>query len=290
MSLSTDSIGASGFWPASSASRWGSTFSPLANFAIGNKPLRWLFEKVFELSARRRLPRVARRSFLSLAKRRGWTIRPNGARPWLVYFPDLYATFIDPQIGEATVLVLQHHGYDVYVPPQLRGSGIEALAHGDVETARDNARRNLRVLADLAREGITIVCSEPSSALMLRQDYIDLLDDLDARLVSQKSVELTAFLGDLKRQGKLRTDFQSLSYSVGHHVPCHIKALGQPAEGPSLLHLIPGMRVAAIDVELLRHGWHIWPQGEQLRHLAGGRQTAPGGAGKQRYCLRSDRM
>src|SRR5262249_36483518 len=36
--------------------------------------------------------------------------------------------------------------------------------------------------------------------------------------------------------------------SVGHHVPCHLKALGRPPAGAALLALIPGLRVHTIDV------------------------------------------
>jgi FAD/FMN-containing dehydrogenase/Fe-S oxidoreductase len=228
--------------------RFGSALPFLANFAMASRPLRWVFDKIFGLSARRRLPRLARRTFLSRAKKHGWTKRPDGARPWLAYFPDIYANYMDPQIGEATVRVLQHQGFDVYVPPQQQGSGIEALAHGDAAAARESARANLRILADLAREDIPILCSEPSAAIMLRQDYLDLLDDPDVRLVARQTVELTAFLGDLERQGNLRTDFTPLELSVGHHVPCHLKALGSPIDGPGILALIPSMRVRTIDV------------------------------------------
>ena len=35
---------------------------------------------------------------------------------------------------------------------------------------------------------------------------------------------------------------------MGHHVPCHLKALGRPPGGPALLALIPGLRVHTIDV------------------------------------------
>src|SRR5262249_17426623 len=56
------------------------------------------------------------------------------------------------------------------------------------------------------------------------------------------------FLGDLHHQGKLRTDFEPLTLSIGHHVPCHLKALGQPPAGPALLSLIPRLRVHTIDV------------------------------------------
>jgi Fe-S oxidoreductase len=83
---------------------------------------------------------------------------------------------------------------------------------------------------------------------MLRHDALDLLDDPDARLVASQTVEATAFLWDLHQQGHLRTDFRRLDLALGHHVPCHLKALGRPPAGPALLSLIPGARVHAIDV------------------------------------------
>jgi Fe-S oxidoreductase len=122
------------------------------------------------------------------------------------------------------------------------------LAQGDVETAREMALSNLRVLADWAREGFPIVCTEPTAAVMLSQDYLALLDDGDARLVADRVVELTAFLWSLHKDGRLRTDFHPLDVGIGHHVPCHLKALGIPPAGPRLLALIPGLRVLTIDV------------------------------------------
>jgi FAD/FMN-containing dehydrogenase/Fe-S oxidoreductase len=231
-----------------SFARFGSAFALIANLALGSRTARWLLEKIFGVSRRRRLPRFAGRSFLRRAKRRGWTRPPRIGRPRVAYFVDVFANYNDPQIAEAVVAVLRHNGFEVFVPPGQGGCGMAALAYGDVETAREAAQRNLRVLADLAREGCPIVCSEPTAAYMLRHDYLDLVDDPDARLVAERTVELTAFLGDLHRQGKLRTDFQPLPFAVGHHVPCHLKALGQPPCAPELLALIPGLSVFTIDV------------------------------------------
>jgi FAD/FMN-containing dehydrogenase/Fe-S oxidoreductase len=227
--------------------QWGSAFSLLSNLALGSRTIRWALGRLLGLSPSRRLPRFALRTFMTIAKRRGWTRRPRGGRPCVAYFADLYANYMDPQVAEAAVLVLQHNGFEVYVPPAQAGSGIEALAQGDADTARESAMRNLRLLAEVAREGMPIVCSEPSAALMFRQDYADLIDDPDIALLAKNTVELTTFLADLRRDGRLRTDFRFLDASVGHHVPCHIKALG-PAAGPSLLTLIPGLRLYPIDV------------------------------------------
>jgi Fe-S oxidoreductase len=185
---------------------------------------------------------------MARAKRRGWTRKPNGARPIVLYFVDLYANFIEPQIAEATVAVLSHNGFDVFIPAGQHGSGLEALVHGDVETAREVAKQNLRLLVEAARADWPIVCSEPSSALMLTQDYLDLQADDDARAVAKNTMELTAFLWQLHQQGKLRTDFKPLDISVGHHVPCHVKAIPGPVAGPELLRLIPKLRLNAIDV------------------------------------------
>jgi FAD/FMN-containing dehydrogenase/Fe-S oxidoreductase len=226
----------------------GSAFAPLVNGLLANPVARWVMEKVFGVSRLRRLPAFDHRSFLRRARHRGWTRRPRSSRPRLAYFVDVFANYNDPTIAEAVVAVLHHNGYEVYVPPGQRGCGMAPLAYGDVETARETVQRNLRVLADLAREGFPILCSEPTAALMFRHDALDLLDDPDARLVASQTVEATAFLWDLHRQGRLRTDFQPLPLGVGHHVPCHLKALGEPPRGPALLALIPAMRVHTIDV------------------------------------------
>ncbi|HTU22975.1 MAG TPA: FAD-linked oxidase C-terminal domain-containing protein [Gemmataceae bacterium] len=226
----------------------GSAFAPLANAVLENPLARWLLEKLFGLSRRRRLPAFAKRSFLRRAHRRGWTRKPRSARPRVAYFVDIFANYNDPLIAEAVVVVLHHNDIEVYVPPRQGGCGMAPLAHGDLETARETVQENLLVLSDLAREGYPILCSEPTAALMLRQDALDLLDDADARLVAAQTVESTAFLWDLHQQGNLRTDFLPLPFAVGHHVPCHLKALGRPPVGPALLSLIPEMRVHTIDV------------------------------------------
>jgi FAD/FMN-containing dehydrogenase/Fe-S oxidoreductase len=228
--------------------RLGSKLAPLVNPALNSRLTRWLLEKLFGLSRQRRLPRFALRTFLRRARRRGWTRKKASDRPRVAYFVDLFANYLEPQIGQAVVAVLQHQDIDVYVPPGQGGSGMAALAQGDIETARESAELNLRLCAEAVRDGYTVICSEPTAAVMLRHDCLDLLDDPDAQLVAEHTVEFTTFLWNLHQNGKLRTDFQPLDLTVGHHVPCHLKALGQPPSGPRLLGLIPGLNVQTIDV------------------------------------------
>jgi FAD/FMN-containing dehydrogenase/Fe-S oxidoreductase len=228
---------------------FGSAFAWLVNPALESRTFRWVLQKFLGLSRRRKLPRFASQSFLRRAERKGWTRKPHGSRrPRVAYFVDVYANYNDPEIAEATVAVLQHNGIETYVPRGQTGCGIAPLAYGDVAAARRMAERNLNILADLAREGFTIICSEPTAALMLRQDYRDLVDDPDTELVARQTTELTTYLWRLHLAGKLRTDFQPLPCSVGHHVPCHQKALQLDIAGPKLLGLIPELRPHTIDL------------------------------------------
>jgi len=238
-------------------------FSFTTNAMLGSRPARWVIEKLFGLSRRRALPRFTHRTFLRRARKLGLTRTsgigdrvsgmshpiPHTPYPMRVaYFVDNYANFNDPLLGEAVVAVLRHHGIEVHVPRRQKGAGMGPLAVGDVETAREVAAYNVRTLAALVRDGYTVVCSEPTAALALTQDYLDLLDDPDAKMVAANTVELTALLWRMHEAGELRTDFVRLDATVGHHVPCHVKALRGPVAGPRLLELIPGVRVRTIDV------------------------------------------
>jgi Fe-S oxidoreductase len=231
-----------------SFARVGSAFAPLVNEILSSPVARWLLERLAGVSRQRLLPGFDGRSFLRRARRRGWTRRPRSARPRVAYFVDIFANYNDPLIAEATVAVLHHNGVEVYVPPGQIGCGMAPLAYGDVETAREVVQTNLRALAEVAREGYPILCSEPTAAVMLRHDALDLLDDADLRLVAAQTVELTAYLWDMHQQGQLRTDFRRLDFTVGHHVPCHLKALGRTPAAPALLSLVPGLRVQTLDV------------------------------------------
>ena len=224
-----------------------SRLAPLSNVVLGNRPARWVIEKLIGLSRRRRLPALAHQTFLRAARgEKRPPVAPDA--PKVAFFADTFANVFDPSVGAAAVAVLRHNGVTVVVPPRQVGSGAAPFAQGDLETARELAVRNVRALADYARDGYRIVCSEPTAAMTLSQDYLLLLDDADAAVVAAATTELTTYLGDLHAARQLRTDFRPLDLALGHHVPCHLKALRGPVAGPGLLGLIPGLTVQPIDV------------------------------------------
>jgi FAD/FMN-containing dehydrogenase/Fe-S oxidoreductase len=225
----------------------GSRFSPLANWALGNRQARWLLEKCLGIAQGRKLPRFASSHFLRLAAKRRLTRPTRRSGRKVLYFVDTYANYHDPQLGEALVAVLEHNGIAVYVPPNQGPSGMGMISMGVLEPARRLAARNLPILAEAVRQGYQIIVTEPSTAICLTHEYLNLVDDDDARMVAANTVEAGAYLWRLHQQGLLQLDFEPQNVTLAYHLPCHMKALGAGSPGESLLRLIPGLGVQKID-------------------------------------------
>jgi Fe-S oxidoreductase/FAD/FMN-containing dehydrogenase len=232
-------------------------FAFTANRLLGTRPGRWGLEKIFGLSRHRTMPAFTHWSFIRRARLFGLTRRPKpgkGPPPAgkLAYFVDPFANWVDPTIGLAAVAVLKYHGYAVFVPARVKPIGAAALAQGDVDTAREYAAKNVRRLAELARDGFRIVTTDPAVAVAFTRDYPRLLASdpdrkADAELVAANVVEFTTLLAEWLAADELKPLTKNLSVTLGHHVPCRMKALKQ-LHAPTLLGLIPGTTVRTIDV------------------------------------------
>lgn len=221
--------------------------SPIANWAITNTQARWLLEKLMGLAQGRKLPRFARRSFLRWAQRRRLTRPSRRTGRKVLYFVDTYANYHDPQLGQALVRILERHGIPVYVPPEQTQSGMAMFSIGALAPAKRVAEHNVSYLAEAVRQGYTIVCTEPSSALCLTHEYLSLLDDDDARLVAQNTVEACTYLWRLHQNGLLQLDLKPIKTTLVYHQPCHMKALGPESPGENLMRLVPGLVVQHLE-------------------------------------------
>jgi FAD/FMN-containing dehydrogenase/Fe-S oxidoreductase len=228
--------------------RLGSRFPILTNALLARRSSRWLLERLLGVSRHRVLPRVGRTPFTRRAARLGLsTARPQQPGPRVVYFVDVYANYHDQELAEAVVAVLQQAGVNVFVPLQQRSSGMSSLIVGDVDYARDQAVANLRILANAVRDGYVVVCSEPTAALMLRQEYVKLTEDLDAELVAANTMDIGQYLLGLDARGQLPHPHEPLYARVGYHQPCHLRALDVGKPGLELMRKVLGLDVEFID-------------------------------------------
>jgi Fe-S oxidoreductase len=226
---------------------WGGWIAPVSNWALSNRQIRWVLEKILGLAQGRKLPRVASRTFIHRAARRRLTRPQRRSGNKVLYFVDVYANYFDPQLAEAFVAVLEHNGVSVYVPPRQKQAGMPSIARGALDHARKLAEHNVAHLAESVRQGYHVVATEPSAALCLVREYPQLVDDDDARLLAANSSEACTFLWRLHTQGKLHLNFKPLHLTLGYHTPCHLRALQVGTPGEHLLGLIPGVRVQHIE-------------------------------------------
>ena len=232
-----------------SYSRMASRISFLTNWLLNNTLFRKILQRFTGISARRRLPKFTRTPFLESQRvvRSDNSGTPGNIKPTVVYFVDYFANNHDPELAEAFVRVLEHNGFRVFIPPAQTVCGMAMFVNGDLLGARTLAEQNVRELAEPAREGYPIVCTEPTAALCLSQEYPMLVAGDDAQIVAQQTIDAGAFLAGLNRRGQLKTDFAPLPIRIAWHTPCHIKALGRGTAMLELLALIPELTVLTIE-------------------------------------------
>lgn len=173
--------------------------------------------------------------------------RPHLPGPRVAYFLDIFANHFDHELADCVVTLLRHAGVNVYIPKPQKGCGMPALVAGDLDRARDLLQINLKTLGNAVRDGYSILCSEPTAALMLKREALRLSDDLDAALVAENTFDVGQYLAGLVARGDLRPPEFPVSARLGYHQPCHLRALGAGTPGLDLIRSIPNLEVEFIN-------------------------------------------
>ena len=146
----------------------------------------------------------------------------------------------------AAVRVLTRNGCEVVVPVGQGCCGALNVHSGDLETARDMARRNIGVFRAAGVETIVVASAGCGSAM---KEYDDLLkDDAEyaeaARSFARKTVDITEFLASLPVDPPRRP----LRRKVTYQDPCHLahaqRITSQPRE---VLNSIPGLELVEME-------------------------------------------
>jgi glycerol-3-phosphate dehydrogenase subunit C len=226
--------------------RLGTPVAPVANWALRNRAVRAVTDRLLGIHRDAPMPRFAGRTFQRWARRH--TV--PAAERTVVYFHGCGTNFYEPAVGEMVVAVLEHNGFRVVVPPQ-DCCGLPLQSNGNFPAARAYVRRLVANLAPYAREGNAIVTNSTSCSLMLKREAREILgvEDEALRAVSKATYDLCEFLLLLHEQGELRTDFGSLPLTVPYHAPCQQRGHGIGKPALDLLALVPGLRAVDLDVD-----------------------------------------
>jgi Fe-S oxidoreductase len=202
-----------------------------------------MLEWIGRIDHRRRLPAFAWgnniKKLRKYLEKLGPIEQPAGK---VAYFVDLYATYNDHELGRAVVDLLRHNGVEVIIPEQHEAA-MPSISYGDIARARKTIEHNVRHLAEAVRAGYTIVASEPTAALCLKEEYLDVVDSPDARLVAENTLELTDYLGRMLREGTLKEPTHAVPMTLAYHEPCHYAALQIETGTLALLERIEGVEI-----------------------------------------------
>lgn len=219
----------------------GSMAPNLANLALHNPISRWLAERVMGIARRAPLPRWSTQGTLRRWVQRTARQRVQSERK-VVYFHGCATQYYEPFVGKAAIAVLEHHGYEVIVPPQ-NCCGLPMLSNGEFDAARGYHQRNVATLAGFARAGFPIIGTSTSCTLTLKEEAPELLDLTDEGTTQLKLAtwDIFEWLRELHERGELRTDWQPIELALPYHAPCQQRAhrIGKPAL--EILGLIPGL-------------------------------------------------
>jgi len=233
--------------------RWGSRLAPLSNWLAGGRLGRWLNDKLLGIDCRRRPPAFARQTFASRhAAARASSPAETGAGKPVLFIPDTFVNYHEPELGMATVELLTRVGCRVRValPPEgpaLRCCGRPMISNGLLDQAVAHARYNVERLYPLAATHAMVAC-EPSCVLTLKDDYPALLRGEERRRAEAVAAACVTLEELLERLPGCRPEaFQPVAGKVLVQGHCHQRSLVGMEPTLRLLRRIPGAEVVDLD-------------------------------------------
>ncbi len=277
----------------------------LANAVMGFAPTRRALALVLGIAGERRIPPIARTSFVAAAREPVHPPAPPAvdASPRVIVWPDTFTNHLAPEVGHAALRVLAAAGFEAVVPRATVCCGLTWVTTGQLDRARAEVRRTLAAPELAGDEPILVL--EPSCATTLRHDLRELLpDDPRAASVARRVTTLAELLDGA---GWVPPAGPAVDVLVQPH--CHQQAvLGTGADRrvmdaagitPTMLQgccglagnfgaeagheqisrdvaelvLLPALRAAPQDAEVLADGFSCRTQigfldGRRARHLA----------------------
>jgi glycerol-3-phosphate dehydrogenase subunit C len=227
--------------------RLATPIAPLANWGLANRPLRATVEKMIGIHRNAPMPRFAGRRFSRWARKHSGPALTDK----VVYFHGCSVDYFEPRLGEMTIAVLEHNGYEVIVPPKQGCCGLPLQSNGLFDDARSYIRRLVKILAPYARDGYDIVATSTSCGLMLKREAREILgiEDDDLRTVASRMYDICEFLVGLHDRGRLKTDLSPVPMRVPYHAPCQQKGHSMGSPALELFSLIPELEVLEQDAE-----------------------------------------
>jgi len=189
---------------------------------------------------RRLMPPLAEKFFLEVrgersdvrSQKNNSQFTVHSSRPRVGFFAGCLINYMLPNIGEASLKLIEKAGASVIVPLDQHCCGMPALGMGDVETAKSLALKNLEAFEQYELDYITTACATCGDGL--RRRFKELLGDEYPERVNafcSKVRDITELLVRELRVGSvewrkgytsLGSKLSALGSVITYHDPCHL--------------------------------------------------------------------
>jgi glycolate oxidase iron-sulfur subunit len=191
-----------------------------------------------KMDSRRVLPDLAKKFFLDGAPKAAPAAQEQKKA---AFFVGCSINYLFPQIGEATLRVLNRRGVTVQIPEGQKCCGLPAYGSGDLESARKLALANIAAFEKAGGERVLVTCG--SCGAHLKEHYPKLFADAEAVVrervarFSASVTDLTAYLAE--QTGEAAPLPEGKRLRVTYHDSCHMKRkLGVTEEPRQLLRAV----------------------------------------------------
>jgi FAD/FMN-containing dehydrogenase/Fe-S oxidoreductase len=167
------------------------------------------------IAQQRHMPPFAREPFKEWFRRRG---PRNEGRLQVILWPDTFKNYFQPEIGKATVQVLEAAGFQVLVPQADLCCGRPLYDFGMLDMAERWLRQILDTLRPWIQAGVPFVGMEPSCIAVFRDELTDLFANQDAERLKGQFYTLGEFLSQKAKDFRWpRLERKALMQTHCHH-------------------------------------------------------------------------
>ncbi|OGQ47643.1 MAG: hypothetical protein A2W63_00715 [Deltaproteobacteria bacterium RIFCSPLOWO2_02_44_9] len=209
---------------------------------------------------RRLMPPLAEKFFLEVrgersdvrSQKNNSQFTVHSSRPRVGFFAGCLINYMLPNIGEASLKLIEKAGASVIVPLDQHCCGMPALGMGDVETAKSLALKNLEAFEQYELDYITTACATCGDGLrrrfkeLLGDEYPERVNafcskvrDITERLVRELRVGSVEWR---KGYASLGSKLSALGSVITYHDPCHLNRGQGIKDAPRELIEISGAR------------------------------------------------
>lgn len=223
-----------------------SAFAPVANLALGMKPVKAVLDATIGVSKHRTMPKYSSQTFESWFKKNAQAGQ-DAYKNHISYYHGCYANYNYPQLGKDFVAVLNALGYGVHLLEKEECCGVAMISAGMLKQVTKKAKHNVEVIKKAVDAGRKVVTVSTSCTMTIRDEYPHLLG-VDNSAVRDSIVLVEKFLYQLVSSGSVKLVWkQDYKAKAAYHAPCHQEKLGWSNFTIELLRQIPGLDLTVLD-------------------------------------------